>query len=105
MNETVKPKGPTSNVTPSKLLPQNLEAEEAVLGSLLIDPDAIIRVATFLQPDDFYVQRNGWIYGAIRDLHEYLAGDKDAEQQRHEPDTALQIGETEIVTRHARYRV
>ena len=56
--------------TPTKLLPQNIEAEEAVLGSLLIDPDAIIRVATFLQPDDFYVQRNGWIYDAIRDLHE-----------------------------------
>ncbi len=56
--------------TPSKLLPRNIEAEEAVLGSLLIDPDAIIRVATFLQPDDFYVQRDGWIYAAIRDLHE-----------------------------------
>jgi replicative DNA helicase len=51
-------------------MPQNIEAEEAVLGSLLIDQDAIIRVATFLQPEDFFVQRHGWIYEAIRDLHE-----------------------------------
>jgi len=53
-----------------KLLPQNIEAEEAVLGALLIDPDAIIRVATFLQARDFFVQRHGWIYEAILDLHE-----------------------------------
>ncbi|RME73541.1 MAG: replicative DNA helicase [Chloroflexi bacterium] len=55
---------------PDKLQPHNREAEEAVLGSLLIDPDAIIRIATFLTPDDFFVERNGWIYAAIRDLHE-----------------------------------
>ena len=70
MNELTKPTGPETASTPRKLLPQNIEAEEAVLGSLLIDPDAIIRVATFLRPEDFYVQRNGWIYAAIRDLHE-----------------------------------
>jgi replicative DNA helicase len=55
---------------PDKLQPHNIEAEEAILGSLLIDPDAIIRVATFLAPDDFYVERHGWVYEAIRDLHE-----------------------------------
>jgi replicative DNA helicase len=55
---------------PDKLQPHNVEAEEAVLGALLIDPDAIIEIATFLDPGDFYVQRNGWIYGAIRSLHE-----------------------------------
>jgi len=55
---------------PDKLQPHNVEAEEAVLGSLLIDPDAIIRVATFLQPDDFFVERHGWVYNAVRDLHE-----------------------------------
>ncbi len=32
-----------------RLPPQNVEAEEAILGRLLIDPDAIIRVATILQ--------------------------------------------------------
>jgi len=61
---------PGSPVTPNKLLPQNIEAEEAVLGALLIDPDAIIRVATFLQASDFHVQRHGMVYQAILDLHE-----------------------------------
>jgi replicative DNA helicase len=70
MDESTGQRGQAIGSAPNKTLPQNIEAEEAVLGSLLIDPDAIIRVATFLQPDDFYVQRNGWIYAAIRDLHE-----------------------------------
>ncbi|HIE37888.1 MAG TPA: replicative DNA helicase [Anaerolineales bacterium] len=57
-------------VTPEKTVPHNLEAEEAVLGALLIDPEALFRVAPFLRPEDFYVQKNGWIYQAILDLHE-----------------------------------
>jgi replicative DNA helicase len=57
-----------------KLPPQNLEAEEAVLGSILIDRDAIVRVAPFLKPEDFYREKNGWIYAAVLDLYD-----------RHEP--------------------
>ncbi len=53
-----------------RMAPHNIEAEEAVLGSLLIDPDAIFKVASFLRPDDFYREKNGWIYAAILDLHE-----------------------------------
>jgi replicative DNA helicase len=53
-----------------RLPPQNMEAEEAVLGALLIDPDAIIRVATLLKPGDFYREKNGWIYDAALALHE-----------------------------------
>jgi replicative DNA helicase len=56
--------------TPDKTIPANPEAEEAVLGSLLIDPDAVIKVASFLEPDDFYREKNAWIYQAILDLHE-----------------------------------
>jgi replicative DNA helicase len=52
-----------------KMAPHNTEAEEAILGSLLIDPDAIFKVASFLGPDDFYREKNGWIYDAISDLH------------------------------------
>ncbi|MCB0155242.1 MAG: replicative DNA helicase [Anaerolineae bacterium] len=59
-----------ADAVPDKLQPHNLEAEEAVLGSLLIDPDAILQVATFLEPTDFFVERHGWIYEAVRDLHE-----------------------------------
>jgi replicative DNA helicase len=55
--------------TSEKMAPHNTEAEEAVLGSLLIDPDAIFKVAPFLGPDDFYREKNGWIYDAISDLH------------------------------------
>ena len=53
-----------------QLQPHNIEAEEAVLGSLLIDPDAIIRISTFLQSPDFFVERHGWVYQAVLDLHE-----------------------------------
>jgi len=56
--------------TLDKAVPSNPEAEEAVLGSLLIDPDGVLKVASFLESEDFYRERNGWIYRAILDLHE-----------------------------------
>ena len=52
-----------------RLPPHNMEAEQAVLGSLLIDRDAIIRVASFLHDNDFYQPSNGDVYGAIIDLY------------------------------------
>ena len=52
-----------------KLLPQNLEAETGVLGSLLIDPQAIVQVADFLRPDDFYREAHREVYQAILDLY------------------------------------
>jgi replicative DNA helicase len=36
----------------------------------MIDPDAIIKIASFLKADDYYQEKNGWIYQAILDLHE-----------------------------------
>jgi len=47
-----------------------VEAEEALLGSLLIDPDAILRVAVILKTEDFYREKNGWIYETALALHE-----------------------------------
>ena len=38
----------------SKLPPQSLEAEASLLGSLLIDGDAIVKIADSLRPEDFY---------------------------------------------------
>lgn len=55
---------------PDTLQPHNIDAEEGLLGSLLIDSDAIMQVATFIDEKDFFIERNGWIYAAIRDLHE-----------------------------------
>jgi len=52
-----------------RLPPHNLEAEQSVLGSLLIDRDAIVRVAAMLKSDDFYHGSNGTIYQAILDLY------------------------------------
>ena len=51
-----------------KLLPHNIEAEESVIGSLLIDGDCIARVAPLLQPGDFYRERNQLCFDAAIDL-------------------------------------
>lgn len=53
-----------------KLPPQNLEAEASVLGSLLLDKDAIIRIADIIITEDFYDSRHKVIYGAILELFE-----------------------------------
>ena len=55
---------------PIKTVPANLEAEQAVLGSLLIDPDAIVKIASSLRASDFYRERHEWIYSALLTLHE-----------------------------------
>ncbi|MBN1660014.1 MAG: replicative DNA helicase [Anaerolineae bacterium] len=65
-----KVQGVTESKRIERLPPQNVEAEEALLGSLLIDPDAIIRVAVVLKPEDFYREKNGWIYETALALHE-----------------------------------
>ncbi len=52
-----------------RLPPHNMEAEQSVLGSLLIDRDAIIRVASYVKPEDFYISANGVIFQAILDLY------------------------------------
>ncbi|GAC1693045.1 MAG: hypothetical protein PVS3B1_31720 [Ktedonobacteraceae bacterium] len=53
-----------------KLLPQNIEAESGVLGSILIDPEAIVQVADFLLPEDFYRDGHRTIYETILQLYE-----------------------------------
>ncbi len=54
-----------------RIPPQNLEAEESLLGALLLDRDAIVEVAEFLKPEHFYSQdQHGAIYNAIIRLFE-----------------------------------
>jgi replicative DNA helicase len=53
-----------------RLPPHSQEAEEAILGSLLIDPEAIYDVASFLKPQAFYRVQNQWIYEAILSLND-----------------------------------
>jgi replicative DNA helicase len=57
-------------VSIDRLPPQSIEAEQSVIGALLIDRDAVIEVADFLRPQDFYRQAHGTIYEAILDLYE-----------------------------------
>jgi replicative DNA helicase len=52
-----------------KQLPQNIEAEKAVLGSILIDSEAITLVADFLKPEDFYRNAHKQIYSAMLNLY------------------------------------
>ena len=59
---------PTSS-TPSAV-PHSREAEEAVVGAVLINPEVYYDVAQFLAADDFYIHRNKWIWEAFTRLHE-----------------------------------
>ena len=53
-----------------KVPPQNLEAEQSVLGSLLIDKDAITKIADLIRPEDFYKDTHGIIFDAMVDLYD-----------------------------------
>ena len=53
-----------------RLPPQSIEAEQSVLGAVLIDRDAMIEIAEFLRPEDFYRQAHGRIYAVMLDLSE-----------------------------------
>jgi replicative DNA helicase len=53
-----------------KLPPHDIEAEEAVIGSLLIDPDAILKVAVSLKAEDFFSETNRVIYQACLALYQ-----------------------------------
>ena len=53
-----------------KLPPQSIEAEQAVLGSLLLDKKAIVKIADILKPDDFYRDVHKIIYQSMLELFE-----------------------------------
>jgi len=50
--------------------PHNFDAEQAVLGSVLIDPDAIHKVMSLLRGEDFYNERHRWVWEAAVALAE-----------------------------------
>ena len=49
--------------------PQNIQAEEAVLGGILLDPDAIGRIADLIKPEAFYINAHQEIYKTALMLH------------------------------------
>lgn len=54
-------------------VPYNIEAEQAVLGSLLMDADALCRVRPLLEPSDFFRETHRWIYEALIELDKQRA--------------------------------
>ncbi len=57
-------------VDKSRVPPHDLDAEKSVLGALLIDSDAIVKVVEFLRPEHFYRSSHADIYLAIMNLYE-----------------------------------
>lgn len=53
-----------------KMPPNDSDAEEAVIGSLLIDSESMHKVAVLLESGDFFREKNQWAYQACLDLHE-----------------------------------
>jgi replicative DNA helicase len=64
-NISEKKKNPAGRVPP-----QNIEAEESLLGGILIDPDAINKVVDMVSPEDFYKDTHGRIYDIMVGLYE-----------------------------------
>lgn len=48
--------------------PHNRQAEEALLGAVLINPEVYLDIASFLQSDDFYIVRNRWVWDVFGSL-------------------------------------
>jgi replicative DNA helicase len=69
--EAAQPAGPISNSIEKtlKLPPQNLDAERQVLGSMLIDAEAIERVLEHIEASDFYTKANQIIFNAVLELN------------------------------------
>ncbi|MBR1907333.1 replicative DNA helicase [bacterium] len=56
------------NTNSNNLMPQNIEAEEAVLGAILVNPETLSRVAETLKPDYFYKPAHRYVYEAMLQL-------------------------------------
>jgi replicative DNA helicase len=57
-------------ITAGKLIPQNVEAEQAVLGAMLMDQNAVFSAIEYLKEDDFYKFSHKTIYSCVVDLCE-----------------------------------
>ncbi|NLN70063.1 MAG: replicative DNA helicase [Chloroflexi bacterium] len=50
--------------------PSSREAEEALIGAVLINPEVYLEVAQFLNPEDFFLERNRWVWESFKHLSE-----------------------------------
>ena len=69
MTDTFPPEIEQASPAP-QIVPHSREAEEAVIGSVLINPEAYYDVAQFLAAEDFHIHRLRWIWDAYTHLHE-----------------------------------
>lgn len=60
----------TTPVSNPKIPPQNQEAEASLLGALLIDSDAIVKIADIVVASNFYDEKHQMIFGSIKKLYE-----------------------------------
>jgi len=63
-------RSPAPPAAGGRVPPHNLEAEASVLGSLMLDRNAIARVADFLRPEDFYLDHHAQVYRAALNLYD-----------------------------------
>jgi len=63
----------TEPASAPQVVPHSREAEEAVIGAILINPDAYYDIVEFLQTDDFYIHKHRWIFESFNRLHEQRA--------------------------------
>ena len=54
--------------TDIRVPPHNVEAEKSVLGSIMIEKNAIVKIADIIHPEDFYYETHAIIYGAMEEL-------------------------------------
>ena len=52
-----------------QMVPHSRESEEAAIGAVLINPEALYVDVAFLKPEDFYIHRNQWIWEVFLRLH------------------------------------
>src|ERR1700675_4638807 len=57
-------------VVAERLPPFDVDAEEAVIASLMVDEDAIYKIQSVVRPEDFYREQNRWVYEACLSLWE-----------------------------------
>ena len=53
----------------SELMPQNIDAEEAILGAILVSPVCMNRVVEHLRPESFYKPAHRYVYEAMLQLY------------------------------------
>ena len=88
------------NTSPGpQVVPHSREAEEAVIGAILINPEAYYDVAQFLTGDDFYIHRHRWIWDVFTKLQEqrtpidFLTVTEELDQKGQLGEVVLGVGD------------